>query len=68
MHNRVKNHLGSHHARTYTSVAAMMVESALPYSVLSLAFIISLAVNSPAHNLIISPLSQAMVSRRAINI
>jgi hypothetical protein len=63
MHNRVKQYLGAHHARTYTSVAAMMVECAVPYSALGLAFIITFALNSPAQNVILPVLSQVMVSR-----
>jgi hypothetical protein len=59
---RAKANLGSEHAKTYTSIATMVVESALPYSATLLAFIVSTAVNNiTAQNVLISLMAQMMV-------
>jgi hypothetical protein len=62
MSQRVKQTLGAHHAKTYTSIASMMIESAVPYSALGIAFIATFATNNPAQNAILPILSQVMVS------
>jgi hypothetical protein len=67
MYNRVKQHLGAHHAKTYTSVTAMIVECAIPYSVLGVAFIVTFALNSPAQNIILPVLGQVMVGRHSLS-
>ena len=47
---RIGNLLGPDHANQYTSIAAMMVESALPYSFANVVIAIMLGVNSPWQN------------------
>lgn len=50
------------HAATYISIAAMLLESATPYAVVGLIFIITYARNSDVQNLALPVLSQIMVS------
>ena len=57
----VREVLGPAHAGTYTSVAAMMIESAAPYSIVSIIFIITYGRDSNVQNLILPVLSQIMV-------
>jgi hypothetical protein len=57
----VKRALGEHHAKKYTSVAAMLVECALPYSAVGFAFIITYAINHPLQEPLIAALSQLVV-------
>jgi hypothetical protein len=56
----VKDALGDSHARAYTSIAAMMAESAAPYSICGIIFIATFAANSPGQNLFLPPLGQVM--------
>lgn len=56
----VKDALGDSHARTYASIAAMMAESAAPYSICGIIFIATFAANSPGQNLFLPPLGQVM--------
>jgi hypothetical protein len=58
---RIKRSLGYHHAKKYTSVAAMLIECALPYSVTGLFFIICYIIDSPLEEPLISILSQLVV-------
>jgi hypothetical protein len=60
MSRHVKAALGEDHARAYTSLAAIMVESAGPYAICGLIFIVTFAVNSPGQNLFLPPLGQVM--------
>jgi hypothetical protein len=53
--------LGSSHARMYTSVAAIMIESALPNAIVSLIFLVLYVMNNTAENLFIMPLLQIQV-------
>ena len=62
MRRRITATLGAEHARMYTSVAAMVVESAAVYSVTGLVFIICYARNSSVQNLILPILDQVVVS------
>lgn len=55
---RTRAALSRYHARTYTSVAAMLVESAALYSCTALLFIITYARNSSIQNLVLPPLGQ----------
>lgn len=55
---RTRAALSRYHARTYTSVAAMLVESAALYSITALLFIITYARNSNIQNLVLPPLGQ----------
>jgi uncharacterized iron-regulated membrane protein len=61
MSGRVNRALGKHHARKYTSIAAMLVECALPYSAVGLAFIVAYAIGHPLEEPLIAALSQLVV-------
>ncbi|KAI0649025.1 hypothetical protein C8Q79DRAFT_488197 [Trametes meyenii] len=52
--------IGPAHGKTYISVAAMLLESATPYAVTGLIFIITYARNSNVQNLVLPVLSQVM--------
>ncbi|TDL25367.1 hypothetical protein BD410DRAFT_717805 [Rickenella mellea] len=58
--NKVKKTLGPEHSRTYTSVAAMLIESAAPYSVVGLIYIICYARTSNFQHLVLPVLAQIM--------
>ncbi|KAL1762037.1 hypothetical protein FB107DRAFT_254543 [Schizophyllum commune] len=58
--NQVTRMLGPQHARTYTSVAALLVESAAPYAVANLIFIVTYGIGSPGSNVVLPVLSQIM--------
>ena len=60
MSNRVKNMLGAQHAHTYTSIAALVVESATPYALTNLVFIVTYGIGSPGSNVVLPILSQIM--------
>ena len=53
--------LGPEHARLYTSVASMFIESGAVYSVLGLIFLVSYARGSNVQNLVLQSLDQAVV-------
>ncbi|KAL5526074.1 hypothetical protein ACEPAG_7412 [Sanghuangporus baumii] len=55
---RTRAVLSTHHSRTYTSIAAMLVESAALYSGTALIFLISYARNSMVQNLVLPVLGQ----------
>ncbi|EJD06440.1 uncharacterized protein FOMMEDRAFT_102223 [Fomitiporia mediterranea MF3/22] len=55
---RTRAVLSTHHSRTYTSVAAMLVESAALYSITALIFIVTYARNSNVQNLVLPVLGQ----------
>jgi len=55
---RTRAILSSSHSRTYTSIAAMLVESAALYSITALLFIITYARNSNIQNIILPLLGQ----------
>ncbi len=57
-----RNTIGKEHASTYISIASMLVESATPYAITGLIFIITYARNSNVQNLVLPVLSQIMVS------
>ena len=59
---RISGILGADHANQYTSIAAMMVESALPYSVANVVIAIMLGVNSPWQNAFANVPGQLTVS------
>lgn len=44
---RMKAALGDDAAQTYTSAAAIVIESALPYTLFGIAYMVTLGVNSP---------------------
>ncbi|KAL0071713.1 hypothetical protein AAF712_000635 [Marasmius tenuissimus] len=45
--NKIQHTLGPHHARMYTSVIAIMVESAAPFTILGIIYVITYARHSP---------------------
>jgi len=55
---RTRAVLSTNHSRTYTSIAAMLVESAALYSITALLFIITYARNSNLQNLLLPVLGQ----------
>lgn len=61
MSERAKRAIGREHAATYSSIASMLIESAVPYAVTGLIFIITYARNSNVQNLVLPVLSQIMV-------
>jgi hypothetical protein len=61
MSGTVKDALGARHARTYTSIAAMMVECAAPYSAAGLIFIGTYSVKHPFQHVALAALTQLVV-------
>jgi hypothetical protein len=59
---RVRGALGDHHSDTYTSIAAMLIESASLYSIWGLVFLVCYARNTPFQNLLLPALGQVQVS------
>lgn len=57
----VQSVLGDHHSDTYTSVSAMLIESASLYSIWGLVFLICYAKNTPFQNLLLPALGQVQV-------
>jgi ABC-type microcin C transport system permease subunit YejB len=53
--------LGQHHGQLYTSIAAIIIESALPNAVFSLLWVILYAKQNTAENLFITVLIQIQV-------
>lgn len=47
LRNRVRAVLGVEHAKTYTNIVSIMVESAAPFTILGIAYVVSYARNSP---------------------
>jgi uncharacterized iron-regulated membrane protein len=68
MSGRVNRTLGKHHGKKYTSIAAMLVECALPYSAVGLAFIVSYAVGHPLEEPLVASFSQLVVSSTPIRL
>uniref|UniRef100_D8Q5A6 Expressed protein n=1 Tax=Schizophyllum commune (strain H4-8 / FGSC 9210) TaxID=578458 RepID=D8Q5A6_SCHCM len=60
MSKRVKATLGPQHAHMYTSIAALVVESASPYALTNLVFIITYGMGSPVSYTLLPILSQVM--------
>lgn len=59
---RVNRTLGSGHARPYMSLITMIVESATPYTVSTIIYLILYVINSPLQQLITSILGSAQVT------
>jgi hypothetical protein len=59
----IRKHMGAEHGSIYTSVSAMLIESAVLYSVFDLAFIITLAKNAPGEYILQPLVGQIEVSR-----
>ncbi|KZT08377.1 uncharacterized protein LAESUDRAFT_676421 [Laetiporus sulphureus 93-53] len=58
MRRRVASALGPEHGKMYTSIAAIVVESALPYGVVSFIFLVSYGLQSNVSNLFLNLLVQ----------
>ncbi|KAF8905700.1 hypothetical protein CPB85DRAFT_1437237 [Mucidula mucida] len=50
---RARRFLGVHHATVYTQVAAMIIESAAVYTLITIAFVILFGLHHPAYNVMI---------------
>jgi len=61
MRHRLQSAMGAQHGKTYTSIAAMVVESALPFGILSIIFIVLFGKRDPAQNLFLPLLVQVEV-------
>lgn len=61
LRSQIKEVLGPEHAKTYTSIAAMVIESAAMYSVLGVLYIASFSKNSDLSNLIFLDISHVQV-------
>lgn len=59
--NRLRAALGNQHTKTYTSLIAIMVESASIYSTISLIYIVAYAKSWKVQNLVLPALAQVMV-------
>lgn len=59
---RIRNVLGPDHAKTYTNIAAIVIESALPYTILSVILLGLFGDSNSASNLFICLLTQLAVS------
>jgi len=62
MRNRLRESFGSEHAHLYTTMATMILESALPYGLISFVFIVLYGTNNTAAVLFIPLLVQVEVS------
>ncbi|EMD39076.1 hypothetical protein CERSUDRAFT_47914, partial [Gelatoporia subvermispora B] len=58
MRRQIVQVLGPQHSRTYTSIAAMIVESALPYALVSFVFVVLYGLQDTAFNLFLPVLTQ----------
>lgn len=58
---RVSSTLGSGYGRQYTSIAAMLIESAFLYSSFSLLFLIPFALGNPIQNTFVQMLGEVQV-------
>ena len=58
---RISRALGSKFGSQYTSIAAMLIESAVIYSAGALLFLVPFALNSPLSNMFIQVLSEIQV-------
>ncbi len=58
---RIKSLLGNAHGSHYTSIAAMIVESAAMYSLFTLLFLIFFGLDHPMENIFLQVLSQIQV-------
>ncbi|KAI0919667.1 hypothetical protein AcW1_003139 [Taiwanofungus camphoratus] len=65
-HMIISTPLGEHYGKTYTSVATMVLESALPYCLVSFVFIVLYGLHSTAENLFIPLLLQVAVRPPAV--
>lgn len=59
---RMRSALGDEHGHMYTSISAMLIESAALYSVWGLVFLITYAKNSAFNNILLPALGQVQVS------
>lgn len=59
---RIGRVMGGKYGRQYTSIASMIVESALLYTGFQLAFIVPFGLSTPTQTIFLQPLSQVQVS------
>ena len=65
---RIAKTLGNRHARQYTSVVAMMVESALLDSAFAVPYLVLYGINHPAQLLLLQVLLQAEASCTSVDL
>ncbi len=58
----LKKTMGKEHGDDYISIATMLIESATPYAITAIIFIITYGRNSNVQNLVLPVLAQIMVS------
>lgn len=61
MRRKIKKSLGDVHARPYTNVASLVIESALPFMVLSIVLLVLFGKKNNAQDLSLPPLIQVQV-------
>jgi hypothetical protein len=66
MGSRVTKNLGGQHAKTYTSIVSMTVESAFLYTSTAMAFLITFLLDSPAALAFCPIVSQTVVSHKLV--
>jgi hypothetical protein len=62
MRRQMEKYMGTQYGRTYLGIATMVVESALPFGILSIIFLVLFGRQDPAQNLFIPLLVQLEVS------
>jgi hypothetical protein len=68
MSSRVTKNLGGQHAKTYTSIVSMTVESAFLYTSSAVAFLITFLLNDAAALALCPIVSQTVVRARSLHI
>ncbi len=61
MRHKIVNNLGAHHGRMYSGIATMMIESGLPYGLVSFIFIVLYGIGNTAALLFIPLIAQVEV-------
>ena len=68
MRHKIASTLGSRHGETYTNIAAMILESATPYGIISFIFLVLYTTNNTAALLFIPLLVQVQVGDFSVEI
>ncbi|KAI0258609.1 hypothetical protein BC834DRAFT_974963 [Gloeopeniophorella convolvens] len=58
---RIASVMGQHHGSQYTSIAAMIIESASIYSAFSIFFLVPFGMNSPVSEIVLQSLSEIQI-------
>ncbi|KAI0259602.1 hypothetical protein BC834DRAFT_962042 [Gloeopeniophorella convolvens] len=58
---RISSAMGRHHGSQYTSIAAMVIESASIYSAFSIFFLVPFGMNSPVSEIVLQSLSEIQI-------